>query len=167
MSVPVLSVIYPIAITVVLLILLARFIPTKPIAQQIPIAVISIVSILSVISTNGWVKMSFIEALPLKQYSLEWFPIAVVATIIGYVVAKFVNQDHIVYQKNSYLNELIIKKHIKLILSCDVLYYLVIPSSSKVSVVLIHLLSQQVLSQLLYVFDDHFVGFEVFVQLFQ
>ena len=109
MSVPVLSVIYPIAITVVLLILLARFIPTKPIAQQIPIAVISIVSILSVISTNGWVKMSFIEALPLKQYSLEWFPIAVVATIIGYVVAKFVNQDHIVYQKNSYLNELIIK----------------------------------------------------------
>jgi uncharacterized protein YaaN involved in tellurite resistance len=35
-------------------------------------------------------------------------------------------------------------------------------SSSKVSVVLIHLLSQQVLSQLLYVFDDHFVGFEVF-----
>ncbi len=139
MSVPVLSVIYPIAITVVLLILLARFIPTKPIAQQIPIAVISIVSILSVISTNGWVKMSFIEALPLKQYSLEWFPIAVVATIIGYVVAKFVNQDHIVYQKES----------------------------SKVSVVLIHLLSQQVLSQLLYVFDDHFVGFEVFVQLFQ
>ena len=109
MSVPVLSVIYPIAITVVLLILLARFIPTKPIAQ-IPIAVISIVSILSVISTNGWVKMSFIEALPLKQYSLEWFPIAVVATIIGYVVAKFVNQDHIVYQKNSYLNELIILK---------------------------------------------------------
>ena len=108
MSVPVLSVIYPIAITVVLLILLARFIPTKPIAQQIPIAVISIVSILSVISTNGWVKMSFIEALPLKQYSLEWFPI--VATIIGYVVAKFVNQDHIVYQKNSYLNELIILK---------------------------------------------------------
>ena len=111
MSVPVLSVIYPIAITVVLLILLARFIPTKPIAQ-IPIAVISIVSILSVISTNGWVKMSFIEALPLKQYSLEWFPIAVVATIIGYVVAKFVNQDHIVYQKNSYLNELIILKRV-------------------------------------------------------
>ena len=33
MSVPVLSVIYPIAITVVLLILLARFIPTKPIAK--------------------------------------------------------------------------------------------------------------------------------------
>ena len=134
MSVPVLSVIYPIAITVVLLILLARFIPTKPIAQQIPIAVISIVSILSVISTNGWVKMSFIEALPLKQYSLEWFPIAVVATIIGYVVAKFVNQDHIVYQKNSYLNELIIK-HIKLILSCDVLYYFSYSSSSKVNVV--------------------------------
>ena len=40
-------------------------------------------------------------------------------------------------------------------------------NKTDVSVVLIHLLSQQVLSQLLYVFDDHFVGFEVFVQLFQ
>ena len=48
--------------------------------------------------------MSFIEALPLKQYSLEWFPIAVVATIMDMSFAKFVNQDHIVYQKNSYLN---------------------------------------------------------------
>ena len=40
MSVPVLSIIYPVAITVVLLILLARFIPTKRIAQQIPIVVV-------------------------------------------------------------------------------------------------------------------------------
>lgn len=99
MSVPVLSIIYPVAITMVLLILIARFIPTKPIAQQIPLIVVSIVSILSVISTNGWVKMPFIDALPLKQYSLEWLPIAAIATIIGYIVAKFVKQNHIVYQK--------------------------------------------------------------------
>src|SRR5699024_5048392 len=44
MSVPVLSIVYPVAITSVLLILLARFIPTKPIAQQIPGAVVSIIS---------------------------------------------------------------------------------------------------------------------------
>ncbi|PTE70813.1 branched-chain amino acid transport system II carrier protein [Staphylococcus devriesei] len=99
MSVPVLSIIYPVAITVVLLILTARLIPTKPIAQQIPIVIVSIVSILSVINTSGWIKMSFIDALPLKQYSLEWFPIAIIATIIGYIVAKFVKQDYIVYQK--------------------------------------------------------------------
>ncbi|MCI2947504.1 branched-chain amino acid transport system II carrier protein [Staphylococcus caledonicus] len=99
MSVPVLSIIYPVAITVVLLILMARLIPTKPIAQQIPIVIVTIVSVLSVINTSGWIKMSFIDALPLKQYSLEWFPIAILATIVGYIVAKFVKQDYIVYQK--------------------------------------------------------------------
>lgn len=99
MSVPVLSVIYPVAITVVLLILLARFVPTKPIAQQIPVIVVSILSILSVISTNGWYKMNFIEMLPLKQHSLEWLPVAIIATIIGYIVAYFVKQSPIVYKK--------------------------------------------------------------------
>jgi LIVCS family branched-chain amino acid:cation transporter len=39
MSVPVLSIIYPVAITMIILILLARFIPTKPIAQQIIIGI--------------------------------------------------------------------------------------------------------------------------------
>jgi len=42
----------------------------------------------------------FIDSLPLKDYSLEWFPIAVVTTIIGYIVATMVkNQKPIVYEK--------------------------------------------------------------------
>ncbi|MBF2260429.1 branched-chain amino acid-like transporter carrier protein BrnQ3 [Staphylococcus capitis] len=99
MSVPVLSIVYPIAITVVLLILVARFIPTKPIAQQIPLLIVAIESILSLITTQGWFKISFIDHLPLKQHSLEWFPIAVIATILGYIISYFVKQDFIVYQK--------------------------------------------------------------------
>lgn len=100
MSVPVLSIVYPVAITSVLLILLARFIPTKPIAQQIPVAVVSIISILSVIHTQGWFKLNLIDNLPLKDYSLEWFPIAVITTIIGYIVAPlFKKQKTIVYEK--------------------------------------------------------------------
>lgn len=100
MSVPVLSIVYPVAITSVLLILLARFIPTKPIAQQIPVAVVSIISILSVIHIQGWFKLSLIDNLPLKDYSLEWFPIAVITTIIGYIVAPlFKKQKTIVYEK--------------------------------------------------------------------
>ena len=100
MSVPVLSIVYPVAITSVLLILLARFIPTKPIAQQIPVAVVSIISILSVIHTQGWFKLSLIDNLPLKDYALEWFPIAVITTIIGYIVAPlFKKQKIIVYEK--------------------------------------------------------------------
>ncbi|SUM44252.1 branched-chain amino acid carrier protein [Staphylococcus petrasii] len=98
MSVPVLSIIYPIAITVILLILIAQFIPTKPIAQQIPIIVVSCVSILSTISSNGWVKIAFIDGLPLKQVALEWLPIAIVATIISYIISIFVKQDYIKYQ---------------------------------------------------------------------
>ncbi|MFH4927361.1 branched-chain amino acid transport system II carrier protein [Staphylococcus cohnii] len=100
MSVPVLSIVYPVAITSVLLILIARFVPTKPIAQQIPVAVVSIVSILSVVHTQGWIKLGLIDNLPLKDYSLEWFPIAVITTIIGYIVASlFKKQETIVYEK--------------------------------------------------------------------
>ncbi|MGI2268280.1 branched-chain amino acid-like transporter carrier protein BrnQ3 [Staphylococcus cohnii] len=100
MSVPVLSIVYPVAITSVLLILIARFVPTKPIAQQIPVAVVSIVSILSVVHTQGWIKLGLIDNLPLKDYSLEWFPIAVITTIIGYIVAPlFKKQETILYEK--------------------------------------------------------------------
>ncbi|MFH4935052.1 branched-chain amino acid transport system II carrier protein [Staphylococcus cohnii] len=100
MSVPVLSIVYPVAITSVLLILIARFVPTKPIAQQIPVAVVSIVSIISVVHTQGWIKLGLIDNLPLKDYSLEWFPIAVITTIIGYIVAPlFKKQETIVYEK--------------------------------------------------------------------
>lgn len=100
MSVPVLSVVYPIAITSVLLILIARIVPTKPIAQRIPVTAVTIIAILSIVHTQGWIKLSFIDVLPLKEYSLEWFPITVLFTIIGYIVATLVkNEQPIVYEK--------------------------------------------------------------------
>ncbi|MGX0847205.1 branched-chain amino acid-like transporter carrier protein BrnQ3 [Staphylococcus auricularis] len=100
LSVPVLSIVYPIAITVVLLILLARYIPTKPIAQRIPVIIVTIISILSVAHTEGWITLNFIESLPFHEYSLEWFPISVIATIIGYIVSYFTSkQEVIVYEK--------------------------------------------------------------------
>ncbi|ASE36052.1 branched-chain amino acid-like transporter carrier protein BrnQ3 [Staphylococcus pettenkoferi] len=100
MSVPVLSVVYPIAITVVILILLARFIPTKPIVQCFTILIVTVISILGVIDSQGWVKIPFMSNLPLKDYSLEWFPIAVVAVIIGYIISTFVKkQEPIHYEK--------------------------------------------------------------------
>ncbi|MGU3218715.1 branched-chain amino acid transport system II carrier protein [Staphylococcus aureus] len=66
MSIPVLSIVYPVAITVVLLILIAKFIPTKRISQQIPVIIVFILSIFSVISKLGWLKINFIESLPLR-----------------------------------------------------------------------------------------------------
>ncbi|HIA7081583.1 TPA: branched-chain amino acid-like transporter carrier protein BrnQ3, partial [Staphylococcus aureus] len=99
MSIPVLSIVYPVAITVVLLILIAKFIPTKRISQQIPVIIVFILSIFSVMSKLGWLKINFIESLPLRAYSLEWFPVAIIATILGYLVGIFVKQDPIKYQQ--------------------------------------------------------------------
>lgn len=58
LSVPVLSILYPIGITTVLLILMARFVPMKPIVQQFTIGVVTIVSIISVAVANGWIQLS-------------------------------------------------------------------------------------------------------------
>ncbi|MBU7166169.1 branched-chain amino acid ABC transporter substrate-binding protein, partial [Staphylococcus aureus] len=52
-----------------------------------------------VISKLGWLKINFIESLPLRAYSLEWFPVAIIATILGYLVGIFVKQDPIKYQQ--------------------------------------------------------------------
>lgn len=100
LSIPVLLIVYPIAITTVLLILIARLVPTRPITQQITVAVVTIESILSVINANGWAKIDFINQLPLHEHSLEWFPIAVITMIIGYIIGAFMkNSDIIVYEK--------------------------------------------------------------------
>ncbi|ARJ51833.1 branched-chain amino acid-like transporter carrier protein BrnQ3 [Staphylococcus lutrae] len=100
LSIPVLLIIYPVAITTVLLILIARLIPTKPITQRLTVAVITIESILSVIHANGWAHIGFIDQLPLHQHSLEWFPIAIVTMIIGYIIGAFMkNSKIIVYEK--------------------------------------------------------------------
>ena len=101
MSIPVLSIVYPVAITVVLLILIAKFIPTKRISQQIPVIIVFILSIFSVISKLGWLKINFIESLPLRAYSLEWFPVAIIATILGYLVGIFVKQDQLNINRNN------------------------------------------------------------------
>ncbi len=96
----VLSIVYLVAMTTcVLLILIAKFIPTKRISQQIPVIIVFILSIFSVISKLGWLKINFIESLPLRAYSLEWFPVTIIATILGYLVGIFVKQDPIKYQQ--------------------------------------------------------------------
>lgn len=102
LSVPVLSIIYPIAITTVVLILIARFIPTRRITQQITIIVITIESILSVMNTNGWIHLNFFDKLPLYNISLEWLPIAIVTLIVTYIIGAGIKSSKIiVYEKNN------------------------------------------------------------------
>lgn len=94
-SIPVLLILYPIAMTLVLIMLVAKFVPTPLLAFQIPIILVTIVSVLSVISSQFKV-LPFMNALPLKAQSMEWLIFAVVGYIIGYVLG--LRQTKIVYK---------------------------------------------------------------------
>ncbi len=85
-SVPVLSIIYPIAMASVLLLIFSYFVPTPRLALQIPIVLIIITSILAVIHRNGWADISFLEALPLFNASFEWIPLLIIGYIVGYLI---------------------------------------------------------------------------------
>lgn len=82
-SIPILLVLYPISMTIILLLCINLFMTIPIIAQRISIGLVSLISIASV---SG---MSFIEKLPLKEYSLEWLIFAVAGTIIGYILHLF------------------------------------------------------------------------------
>lgn len=81
-SVPVLLVLYPIAMTVIFLMFINIFIRLPLLAQRLPLALVTIVSILSVAGVE------VINALPLKSISMEWIPFAIAGTLIGYLVGK-------------------------------------------------------------------------------
>lgn len=96
-SLPVLLVLYPIAITAVLLIVLAKYVGTPPIAQQLSVALVTIISLISVVNQMGWAKIGFIQQLPLSTYQMEWIPFAIVGFIIGFIIGKVKNQAPITY----------------------------------------------------------------------
>lgn len=78
-SVPVLLVLYPIAITVILLMAINLKISLPFTVQRITIAFVSIISLLSV------AEMDFTKSLPLKAYSMEWLPFALAGLVLGYI----------------------------------------------------------------------------------
>lgn len=81
-SVPVLLVLYPISMTVILVLLVNLAFKLPLLAQRLAIALVTIVSILSVIGVEA------IANLPFKDYSMEWLPFAVVGCAAGYIIAK-------------------------------------------------------------------------------
>lgn len=81
-SVPVLLVLYPIAISVIFLLFLHIFVKLPPLAFRLPLALVTIVSILSVAGVEA------LNSLPLKAISMEWIPFALVGTLVGYLVGK-------------------------------------------------------------------------------
>ncbi|QLD32262.1 branched-chain amino acid transport system II carrier protein [Mannheimia varigena] len=81
-SVPVLLVLYPIAMTVIFLMFINIFIRLPLMAQRLPLALVTIVSILSVAGVE------MMNSLPMKDISMEWIPFAIAGTVIGYLFGK-------------------------------------------------------------------------------
>ncbi|MCW9732588.1 branched-chain amino acid transport system II carrier protein [Avibacterium sp. 20-15] len=85
LSLPVLMILYPITITVILLLLLNLFLPMPILAHRLAIGLVTFVSILSVLGSG---KIDLLDQLPLKPYSIEWLPFALVGLVAGYLLAK-------------------------------------------------------------------------------
>ncbi|TDM02416.1 branched-chain amino acid transport system II carrier protein [Macrococcus carouselicus] len=101
MSVPVLSLIYPIAITTMLLILLSSFIPMKPIVHQVTIICITVFSVVDLMHRNQLLHVPALERLPFYSISLEWLSVALIAGIISYLISLLIkNQRPIMYQND-------------------------------------------------------------------
>ncbi|MDO4431330.1 MAG: branched-chain amino acid transport system II carrier protein [Lonepinella koalarum] len=78
-SVPVLLVLYPIAITVIFLLFINIFIKLPLLAQRLSLILVTIVSILSVSGIEA------LNALPMKSISMEWIPFALIGVVLGYL----------------------------------------------------------------------------------
>ncbi|AZI14852.1 branched-chain amino acid transport system II carrier protein [Avibacterium paragallinarum] len=83
LSLPVLMILYPITITVILLLLINLFLPMPSLAHRLAIGLVTFVSILSVLGSG---KIDFLEQLPFKPYSIEWLPFALVGLVAGYLL---------------------------------------------------------------------------------
>lgn len=84
-SIPVLLVLYPIAMTVILLLLVNLIVKLPLLAQRLSVGLVTIVSILSVAGVEA------VSNLPLKDYSMEWLPFALVGGLVGLIIAKATN----------------------------------------------------------------------------
>lgn len=85
-SVPILSIIYPVAMSTVFLLIFTYFVPSPKLSLQIPVYIVVVLSIISVIHRNGWLEMAWLESLPLFNYSFEWIPFLIVGYIVGYII---------------------------------------------------------------------------------
>lgn len=79
-SIPVLLVLYPIAMTVILMLLVNLVIALPLTAQRLSLLLVTVVAIASVVG------IGFTENLPLKAYSMEWLPFAIIGGIIGAII---------------------------------------------------------------------------------
>lgn len=103
-SVPVLMILYPIAMTVVALVIITYFVPSPKLSMQVPVYLISVVSILALVYRSEYfgvaalekLPLQVLESLPLFSTQFEWIPLLVIGYIIGYILGS--KQEKIVYE---------------------------------------------------------------------
>ncbi|MGY4676915.1 branched-chain amino acid transport system II carrier protein [Pasteurella sp. P03HT] len=83
-SVPVLLVLYPISMTAMLLLLVNLVMPLPRLAKGMSIVLVTVISILSVMGAE------LVATLPLKAYSMEWLPFAILGCVVGLIIAKLI-----------------------------------------------------------------------------
>ncbi len=96
LSLPVLLILYPIAMTVILLLFVNIIFPTPILAHRLSLGLVTVVSVLSVFGVG---KIEFIEQLPLKPYSMEWLPFALVGFILGCFLHIFFSKEKSVLKR--------------------------------------------------------------------
>ena len=87
-SVPMLLILYPIAMTVILVLGINALHRIPLLGQRLALGFVTIISILSVIGTG------FTDSLPFKSYSMEWLPFAVIGLIVGYIGHYLIKKKH-------------------------------------------------------------------------
>ena len=87
-SVPMLLILYPIAMTVILVLGINALHRIPLLGQRLALGFVTIISILSVIGTG------FTDNLPFKSYSMEWLPFAVIGLIVGYIGHYLIKKKH-------------------------------------------------------------------------
>lgn len=78
-SIPVLLVLYPITMTALILLGVNLFKPIALTAKRLSLLLVTVVAILSVAGVD----------FPLKAYSMDWLPFAILGLVVGTVVTKF------------------------------------------------------------------------------
>ncbi|RPF57971.1 branched-chain amino acid transport system II carrier protein [Abyssicoccus albus] len=92
-SIPVLLLLYPIGMSLILIILLTKFINIPTNAVRITTALVVLISLLTVLNTQFGI-VEWINILPLAKESMGWFIPMIVTLIISTLIFKQINNTH-------------------------------------------------------------------------
>ena len=117
-SLPVLLILYPISMTMIFLLLINLFVRLPLISHRIALGLVTVEAIFVVMMDRVFTKdvlgsgyesviqvirelqvKEILEQFPLKEYSMEWIPVAVGGVILGYIIQAATRRKKMVIEK--------------------------------------------------------------------